>query len=220
MLTLNDVKNHPQILEFIKQTQVSMEALDYTEHGLRHADLVAQRAKRLAQEIGLNKRMQELVAIGGFCQDMGNFLGRTQHHYWSALLFHQVFQHELPADELVMIVQSLANHDKETMKLTNKISAIVIIADKSDVHRSRVTNISIKKIKDDIHDRVNYAVTKSILSVDKKKKHIRLNLKIDTNFVPIMEYFEIFTERMAYCRKAADYLGYKFSIIINNFKLL
>lgn len=220
MLTLNDVKNHPQILEFIRQTQISMEALNYTEHGLHHANLVAQRAKRLAQEIGLNKRIQELVAMGGFCQDMGNFLGRTQHHYWGALLFHQVFQHELPADELVMVVQSLANHDKETMKLTNKISAIVIIADKSDVRRSRVIMRSIKKIKEDIHNRVNYAVTKSILSVDKKKKRIRLTLKIDTNFVPIMEYFEIFTERMTYCRKAADYLGYKFSIVINKFKLL
>lgn len=220
MLTLNDVKNHPQILEFIKQTQISMEALDYTEHGLRHANLVAQRAKRLAKETGLNKRMQELSAMGGFCQDMGNFLGRTQHHYWGALLFHQVFQHELPAGELVMVIQALANHDKETMKLTNKISAIVIIADKSDVHRSRVITRSIKKIKDDIHDRVNYAVTKSTLRVDKEKKRIVLMLKIDTNFVPIMEYFEIFTERMSYCRNAADYLGYRFSIVINKFKLL
>ncbi|MDA2922361.1 phosphohydrolase [Patescibacteria group bacterium AH-259-L07] len=220
MTTLNDVKNHPQILEFIKQTQVSMKALDYTEHGLRHANLVARRARRLAQDVGLSKRMQELSAIGGFCQDMGNFLGRTRHHYWGALLFHQVFQDKMDAKDLVMVVQALANHDKENMKLTNAVSAIVVIADKSDVHRSRVITRSIKKIKADIHDRVNYAVTRSMLRVDKKKKRIILTLKIDTNFVPIMEYFEIFTERMSYCRAAADYLGYRFSIVINNFKLL
>ncbi|MDA2935878.1 phosphohydrolase [Patescibacteria group bacterium AH-259-L05] len=220
MITLNDVKNHPQILEFIRQTQASMRALDYTEHGPRHANLVARRARRLAQDVGLSKRMQELAAIGGFCQDMGNFLGRTRHHYWGALLFHQVFQDKMDAKDLVMVVQALANHDKEDMKLTNAVSAIVVIADKSDVHRSRVITRSIKKIKADIHDRVNYAVTKSSLAVDTKKKRIVLKLKIDTNFVPIMEYFEIFTERMSYCRAAADYLGYKFSIVINSFKLL
>jgi len=219
MLTLSQIKKNPQILEFIRQSHLALVALEYTEHGLRHANLVAKRANFLAKVIGLNSRFQELAAIAGFCHDMGNFLGRTQHHYWAALLFHQVFAHEDP-QELGLIMQAISNHDKEEMKFSNPISAVVVLADKSDVHRSRVLTKSLKKIKTDIHDRVNFAVKQSELKVDKKKKDIILKLKIDTKFCPVMEYFEIFTMRMAYCRKAADYLGFKFNLIINNFKLL
>ena len=106
------------------------------------------------------------------------------------------------------------------MKLTEPISAVIVLADKSDVHRSRVTVKSLEKIKIDIHDRVNYAVTKSDLSVNKSKKQIILTLKIDQKFVPVIEFFEIFTDRMTYCRQAANYLGYKFHLVINDFKLL
>ncbi len=220
MLNFRQIKNHPQVLEFIKQSELSIKALDYTEHGLRHANLVAQEAQKLAKKIGLSKQGQELVAIAGFCHDMGNFLGRTQHHYWGALLFHQIFQNDFSPRELTWITQAIVNHDKYTMKLTSPISAIVVLADKSDVHRERVASRSMEKIRADIHDRVNYAVTRSDLKIDKAKKQIMLILKIDRKFVPIMEYFEIFTDRMAYCRRAANYLGYKFSLVINNFKLL
>lgn len=220
MLTFKDVKNHAQILEFIRQTQVSLNAQGYNEHGLRHANLVAQRARRLAKEINLSERQQQLAAIAGFCHDMGNFLGRTQHHYWGALLFHQIFQNDFYPKETAIIMQAIVNHDKYTMKLTSPVSALVVLGDKSEMHRSRVLTRSLSRIKKDIHDRVNYAVTKSGLNVDNKKKQITLILKIDTKFVPIMEYFEIFTERMAYCRRAAAYLGYKFNLMINNFKLL
>ena len=220
MLTFEQIKKHPQILEFINQTKITIQALDYTEHGLRHAKLVSREAQNLAKQIGLSERGQELVAIAGFCHDMGNFLGRSQHHYWGALLFHQVFQNDFLPKELTWITQAIVNHDKYTMKLTNPISAIVVLADKSDVHRSRVTVKSLEKIKADIHDRVNYAVTRSDLKINRPKKQIILTLKIDRKFVPIIEFFEIFTERMAYCRQAANYLGYKFHLVINNFKLL
>ncbi|MCH7758815.1 phosphohydrolase [Patescibacteria group bacterium] len=220
MITLEKIKNHPQVLEFIRQTHITLKAIGYTEHGLPHANLVSQRSKDLAQEIGLNQRTQELAAITGFCHDMGNFFGRTQHHYWGALLFHQIFQNDFSPREIGLITQAIVNHDKYTVKLTNTISAIIILSDKSEMRRSRVITKSLRKIKKDIHDRVNYAVTKSALKVNKKKKQITLVLKIDTNFVPIIEYFEIFTERMAYCRRAAAYLGYKFNLVINNFKLL
>ncbi len=220
MLTLKEVKNNPQVLEFINQTESSMEALGYTEHGLRHANLVSRRAQMMAKEIGLSKNGQEITAIAGFCHDMGNFLGRSQHHYWGALLFHQIFQKDFLPKELSWIMQAIVNHDKYTMKLTNPISAIVVIADKSDVSRSRVRISSLEELKTDIHDRVNYAATKSDLRVNRLKKQIILTIKIDRKYVPIMEYFEIFTERMAYCRRAADYFGYKFSLVINNFKLL
>ncbi len=220
MLTFQDIKKHPKILEFINQSEIALKALDYTEHGLRHAKLVAREAKNLAKEINLSERGQDLAAIAGFCHDMGNFLGRSQHHYWSALLFHQIFKNEFTPKELVWIMQAISNHDKNAMKLTEPISAIVVLADKSDVHRSRVTVKSLEKIKGDIHDRVNYAVTKSDLSVNRSKKQIILTLKIDQKFVPVIEFFEIFTERMTYCRQAANYLGYKFHLVINNFKLL
>jgi len=220
MLTFQDIKKHPKILEFINQSEMALKALDYTEHGLRHAKLVAREAKNLAKQINLSKRGQDLAGIAGFCHDMGNFLGRSQHHYWSALLFHQIFKNDFTPKELVWIMQAISNHDKNTMKFTEPISAIVVLADKSDVHRSRVTVKNLEKIKDDIHDRVNYAVTKSDLSINRSKKQIILTLKIDGKFVPVIEFFEIFTERMTYCRQAANYLGYKFHLVINNFKLL
>lgn len=220
MLTFQEVKKNPQILEFISQTDTLMKAIGFTEHGLRHVNLVAQRAGDLAKDAGLSKTEQQSACIAGFCHDMGNFLGRQQHHYWGALLFHQIFQNNCSPKELAIITQAIVNHDKYTMKLANRVSAVVVLADKSDVHRSRVTTRSLKKIKEDIHDRVNYAVTKSDLQIKPNKKHIVLVLKIDTKFVPIIEYFEIFTERMSYCRQAADYLGYRFHLIINDFKLL
>jgi len=220
MMTFEQVKKNPQVLEFIEQTKIAIEAIGYNEHDFRHANLVSQRSRRLAKEIGLSPRGQELAAIAGFCHDMGIFLGRSQHHYWGALLFHQIFQREFPPREMAWIIQAIANHDKYEMKITNPISAVVILADKSDVHRSRAFTQNSKQMKNDIHNRVCYAATKSDLKVDKKKKQVILTLAIDAQFVPIIEYFEIFTERMTYCRQAANYLGYKFKLIINNFKLL
>ncbi|PIP17960.1 MAG: phosphohydrolase [Parcubacteria group bacterium CG23_combo_of_CG06-09_8_20_14_all_35_9] len=220
MLTLKKVKKNPIILEFIRQTDIVLTAAGYTDHGLRHAKLVSDRARTIAREISLTKREQELAAIAGFCHDMGNFLGRTQHHYWGALLFSQLYLTKEKEDEVAIVIQAIANHDKYTMKLANPISAIVVLADKSDVHRSRVVETSVAKIREDIHDRVNYAVTNSRLAVNKKKKEIILKLKIDVRFVPVIEYFEVFIDRMSYCRKASNYLRYKFRLEINNFELL
>jgi len=220
MLTLIQVKKNPQINEFIKQTIAALKALEYTEHGFRHIQLVADRARNLAREVDLSRPEQELSAIAGYCHDMGNFLGRSEHHYWGALLFHQIFQNDFSAREITQVIQAIANHDKGEMKFSNEVSAILVLADKSDVHRSRVIYRSLAKIERDIHDRVNYATTDSKLKIDKAHEKIILTLLIDTKFVPIMEYFEIFTERMSYCRLAAKYLGYKFSLVINNIKLL
>jgi hypothetical protein len=220
MITLSQVKKNPQILEFIRQTESALSALSYTDHGFRHCNLVADRARTIAQNINLGKKDTELAAIASFCHDMGNFLSRTYHNYFGPLLFHQVFQNEFDPKDLTTVMQAIANHDKEEMNFTNSISAVCVLADKSDVHRSRVTTKAINEIKGDIHDRVNYATKESRLKIDKAKKRITLTLKIDTNFVPIMEYFEIFTERMVFCRRAAKYLGFNFGLVINNFKLL
>lgn len=222
MINLNDVRDNLQILEFIKQTEKTLSALSFTDHGLRHLNLVADRAMHIANNLGLSKREGELAAIAAFCHDMGNFLSRSHHNYFSALLFHQVFKDNFEAKELTLIMEAISNHDKqqEDINFINKIAAIVVLADKSDVHRSRVTVKNIDDIKSDIHDRVNYATTQSAIKVDKTKKRITLNLKIDNNFCPIIEYFEIFTERMVFCRKAAQFLGYDFGLIINKFRLL
>ena len=222
MITLAQIKKHPQILEFIKGTENVLAALSYTDHGFRHADLVADRARTIAKEIGLSGKEGESAAIAGFCHDMGNFLSRTYHSYFGALLFSQVFKDKFEPEEIVTIMQAIANHDKkiEDMSFAGPISAIVVLADKSDVHRSRVSVKVMEEIKSDIHDRVNYATKLSRLKIDKNKKRITLTLRIDTNFVPIMEYFEIFTRRMVLCRKAAEYLGYDFGLIINKFRLL
>jgi len=220
MITLSDIKNNPQVLNFVNQTEEAMAALQYTNHGVRHADVVSNRSRKIIKDLNLSQRESELAAIAGFCHDMGNFMTRTYHHYYGALLFHQIFQDKFEPQEMSVIMQAIANHDKEEMHFTNVVSAVLVLADKSDVDRSRVTEKDIGKVKMDIHDRVNYATTESKIKVDRTKKRITLTLKIDTNFCPIMEYFEIFTERMMFCRTAAEFLGYKFGIVINKTRLL
>lgn len=218
---LAKIKSNSLIMEFIRESEISLKAISYTEHGLRHATLVSDRARNIAQEIGLSHREVELAAIAGFCHDMANFVGRTQHHYWGAILFSQIFHSEFSPSDLAEIMQAIANHDKENMmRFTNPVSAVIVLADKSDADRKRVIAKSIAEIGKDIHDRVNYATTDAHLKVNKNLKKIILTLKIDTRFVEIMEYFEIFTERMTYCRTAAQYLGYDFDLIINNIALL
>ena len=219
-ITLKDVKANKQINEFIKKGTKVLELYHYTDHGLEHSELVSKRALFLAKQMGFSKRDQELAAISGFTHDMGNFLGRENHEHWGALLFQSVFQNEMPVNDLVTVMQAIANHDNYYAKVVNPIAAIVILADKSDVRRTRVTERDEKIIKEDIHNRVNYAATDNKFEIDTSNKRITLILKIDTNFVPVIEYFEIFTRRMVQCRRAAQYLGYNFALVINNFKLL
>ena len=220
MITLKEVKSNPQILEFINQTEESMRALSYTNHGLRHSSVVAQRATQIVKEIGLGEREGELAAISGFCHDMGNFMTRNLHHHMGAILFGQVFSGKMDPKELAIVMQAISTHDKDEMNFTDNVSAILVLADKSDVDRSRVNETDMREIKSDIHDRVNYAARESKIKVNKEKKNITLTLKIDTNFCPIIEYFEVFTERMTFCRKAAQFLGYDFGLVINKFRLL
>ena len=221
MLSFEQVKNNKQIKNFIEKTSQYLKLVGFTDHGFRHLGIVSDRAQKIAERVGLSKREQELSAIAGHCHDMGNFMGRTFHHYWGAMLFSQVFLAEAsnPSD-VTDVMQAIVNHDKDDLTFMNKISAVVVLADKSDVHRSRVIVKGLQKIKEDIHDRVNYATVDNHLVINRSKKTVSLKLKIDTKFVPIMEYFEIFTERMVYCRKAAEHLGFDFGLEINRVKLL
>jgi len=219
-LILKDVQQNKHVLECIKESDKALDILGYTDHGLRHLNLVADRARIIAEEIGLTKREQEMSAIASFCHDMGSFMGRDRHHYWGALLFYQIFRDTMDPAELAIVTQAIANHDKGELKFTNKVAAVLVLADKSDVHRSRVRKQPLKETLQDIHDRVNYGTLSSDLRVEHKSKRITLSLEIDTEFVPVLEYFEIFTERMSYCRKAAKHLGYQFGLVINNFQLI
>lgn len=214
------VKQNEMVLTWLRDSYYITKKMSYTEHGLKHADFVSQRALEIAEAMGLSKHTQDLSMTASLCHDMGNFLSRTYHHYYGSLLFFDIFKGQIDIKDLTVLMQAIANHDKEDMKLVHPVSAITIIADKSDVRRERVLEKNIQKIKEDIHDRVNYATIENQLVVDKNKKTITLKLKIDTEFCEVMEYFEIFISRMNYCRLSAEYLGYNFSLVINNFKLL
>lgn len=219
-LKLQDVKKNPKIQSFVSQTEKYLDNLGFTDHGHRHLEIVSSRAIKLAKEMGLSQKDQELAGITAYCHDMGNFLGRAQHHYWSAMLFSQVYLHEVEnTNDVSTIMQAIVSHDKDELKLNSKIAAILILADKSDVHRDRVRDKRASNIKEDIHDRVNYSVTDNDFKINKQKKEIVLKLKLDIKVTEPIEYFEIFLERMTFCRRAAQYLKYKFVLIINDFKL-
>lgn len=219
-LTLENVKNNPKIKTFVKRTEDYLDSLGFTDHGPRHLEIVASRAMKLAREIGLSKNDQELCGVAGYCHDMGNFLGRSQHHYWGAMLLSQVYLNEIDnPDDVARVMQAIVSHDKSEIKIVSKITAVLILADKSDVHRDRVRDRRPYNIKEDIHDRVNYSVTKNDFKINKQKREITLKLQLDIKVTDPIEYFEIFLERMIFCREAARYLNYKFVLIINNFKL-
>ncbi|HNP74758.1 MAG TPA: HD domain-containing protein [bacterium] len=218
-LKLAQVKQDKRIKTFIWQTDKYLDALGYTDHGGRHINIVAERARSLAKKIGLNQQDQELAAIAGYCHDMGNFLGRDQHHYWAALLFSQCYLRDYEPLAVSTVAQAIVSHDKYDLKIVNKVTAVLILADKSDVHRSRVREKNRRRLKEDIHDRVNYSVISNDLLVRLAKKEIILKLKVDTKITDPLEYFEIFIDRMSFCRLAAEYLGYQFVLMINNFKL-
>lgn len=219
MITYDEVKINPQINQFIKRSADYLKGLGYNDHGFRHVGIVADRAGKISRMLKFSKMDIESAKIAGYCHDLGNFLGRSYHHYWGALLFHQVYAGDLNINQVSVIMEAIVAHDKEDIKIMSKVAAAAIIADKSDVHRSRVLTKIVNKIKADIYDRVNFAVTDNHLDIFSDKKIIRLSLTIDTKFTQLMNYFEIFTSRMVYCRLAAEYLGYKFSLEINKFKL-
>lgn len=219
MLNLEEIKKHSGIKECIKKSEQYLNNLGFTDHGFRHINIVSDRAKMLAKTIGLNKKEQELAAIAGYCHDMGNFLQRTEHCFAGAMLFSQFFFNKEDTVDVFEIVQAINDHDEEKHEIVSKIGAVLVLADKSDVHRSRVKDTSPNNIKNDIHDRVNYSVIDSSFRVNKIKKEIVLRLKIDTKITGVMEYFEIFNDRMVFCRRAANFLNYKFVLFINNFKL-
>lgn len=219
MVKLNDIKKHPSIKAYIKQADANLQAMGYTEHGLRHIGLVSSIARNVLEHLGYDERSAELAAIAGYLHDIGNCVGRVHHGASSALLI-EPFLRELgmPPEEVALILSAVGNHEEEVGEPVNEIAAALILADKSDVHRTRVRNRDIASF--DIHDRVNYAVIKSFLDVNEEERLITLRITIETENTSIMEYFEIFLDRMLMCRRAAAYLDCQFKLEINEVLLL
>jgi metal-dependent HD superfamily phosphatase/phosphodiesterase len=217
---LNKLSHNNIVLSYLSKADKYLEAIGYTEHGIRHSRITAETAAYILKCLHYPQRDIELAAAAGFLHDIGNFMGRGPHPQFSALLAKDILQQmNIPLEDTIDVMCAIASHEEEeTGTATDAISAAVVIADKSDVHRSRVRNL--KFIKFDVHDRVNYAVTKSKLTVYEEDKTICLDLTIDTEISPIMEYFEIFLSRMVVSRRAAQLLKCSFSLIINNQQIM
>ncbi len=218
-VTYQTVREDREVHTYIVKANEMLSAIGFTEHGLRHVGLVAHRAMRLMEELGLPDRHRELAGIAGLMHDMGNIVNRQGHGQTSALLSYAILTRMgMEPAEIAVIMAAIGNHEEEIGNPVNDVSAALILADKSDVHRSRVYNRDIATF--DIHDRVNYAVTHSELVALPEKRVVRLKLQVDTAIIAIMEYFEIFLVRMVMCRRAAAHLGCRFELVINDTRLL
>lgn len=219
LITLEDVKANPEVAAYLKKADEHMAAVGYTEHGERHASLTANIAYNIIERLGFSKREAELASIAGYLHDVGNVIGRYDHGEVSAMIAHSILKEmEMEPSEVATIVGAIGNHEEEKGDPVSTIAAGLILADKSDVHRSRVRNPNM--ITFDIHDRVNYAAKKSFLRVEDGDKTITLELTIDTEISKVMEYFEIFLSRMIMCRRAAKFLGCSFRLVVNDVRLL
>ncbi len=219
MVKLEDVRRDPEVQVFIRKADENLGVLGYTEHGDRHGILVAQIAHNVLLRLGHNERRAELAAIAGYLHDVGNGINRQDHGIAAALFAQHVLERlGMPAEEYAEVMCAIGNHEEEYGQAVSPLAAAVILGDKSDVHRSRVRHPD--PDTDDIHDRVNLATEHSFLLVDGRARTITLELTIDTSLIALMEYFEIFLARMVMCRRAAEFLGCEFGLVINQTRLL
>jgi metal-dependent HD superfamily phosphatase/phosphodiesterase len=218
-LTLDDVKRDREAEAYIAKADEYTGAIGYTEHGFRHANLVASIAANVLRRLGRQEKTIHLAAISGYLHDIGNLVGRVNHEHTGALLASRILNRlgMEPVDQAV-VMGAVGNHEEHTGDPVSEVCAALIISDKSDVHRTRVRNPDPTTF--DIHDRVNFAVEHSFLRVDEHAHTITLELTIDTKISHVMEYFEIFLPRMVMCRRAAKLLGCDFKLQINGTKLL
>ena len=219
MLTFKDVKSNETIRTYIQRADESLIALGYTEHSFAHVTHVAETAGYILKTLGYPDRTVELVKIAGYLHDIGNLVNRIDHSQSGAVMaFRSLDNLNCDPAEIATIVTAIGNHDEGTGQPVNAVAAALILADKSDVRRSRVRNRD--KTTFDIHDRVNYSVKKSDLKINGEHTLIKLELSVDTEYGSIMDYFEIFMQRMILCRKAAEKLGLQFKLAINDQQLI
>lgn len=219
MVTIDDVKKNKTVVKLIEKADEVLGVIGYTEHGQRHSSLAANIAYNIMTRLGKGEKRAQLAAIAGYMHDIGNLINRDYHAQTASVMaFHILSEMGMDTADVAEVVAAIGNHDERDGYPISDISAAVILADKSDVHRSRVRNTEMLKV--DIHDRVNYAAESSFLRIDDETKIASLEIRIDTSISQVMEYFEIFLSRMLVCKRAAEYLGLKFALVINDNKLL
>lgn len=219
MVTYEQLKQNEEISTYIRRADESLIALGYTEHSFAHVCKVAETAAEILETLGYDAHTVETVKIAAYLHDIGNLVNRVEHSQSGAVMAFRLLDHmDMPAEDIALIVSAIGNHDEGTGVPVNEIAAALILADKSDVRRSRVRNADLSRF--DIHDRVNYSARRSELKISDDRQTITLILDIDTAVSSVMDYFEIFLARMTLCRKAAEKLGLHFKLVINQQELL
>ena len=218
-ITLEDVKNNEEVEELILAAQRQLDVLGYTEHAHRHLSIVSQRAAEILRTLGYDEDRIRLAEIAGYLHDIGNAVNRVDHAHTGAILADRILKDMgMPIKDRTDVMMAIGNHDEGSGTAVSDISAAIILADKSDAHRSRVSKTNLSLF--DKHDRVNYAVTDAKLRIDKDERKIILDLNIDTKMCPVLDYFEIFMDRTMMSKYAAKYLGLWFEVVINDTNLL
>lgn len=218
-MTYREILKNEEVNAYIKKGNANLDVLGFTDHSQAHSGLVAERAAEILQKLGYSEHEMELAKIAGYMHDIGNVINRKNHGEYGAILANDILkQTDMSIDDRVIVVSAIGNHDEGTGGAKDPVSAALIIADKTDVRRNRVTEKDHAKF--DIHDRVNYAVTNTTLTVDKEKMEITLALEIDESICTMYEYFDIFLGRMMMSRQAAEMLGAKFKLRVNGGKVL
>lgn len=213
-MTYEQIKQDPAIKVYITRANDSLAVQGFTEHSFPHVTRVAETAGYILEILGYDARTVELAKIAGYLHDIGNLVNRIDHSQSGAVMAFRILDKMgFDPEEIALICTAIGNHDEGTGVPVNAVAAALILADKSDVRRSRVHNQDMSTF--DIHDRVNYSVTKSELKINEARTIVKLKLSVDTHFGSVMDYFTIFTNRMLLCRKAAEKLGLQFKLIIN-----
>ena len=218
-VTFEYIRKNPDIRTYIQRADAALKSIGYTEHSFPHVEKAAATAARILTELGYPEREIELARIAGFLHDIGNVINRVDHAQSGAVMaFRLLDRLEMSVDEICSVISAIGNHDEATAQPIDAISAALILADKTDVRRSRVRNTDFLTF--DIHDRVNYAITESKLKIEKDRSVIALNLQVDEKICSMYDYFEIFLGRMMLCRKSAEILGTTFKLTVNGRKVL
>lgn len=213
-----DIKRDEEILSFIEQGDRVLGSLGYTEHSRAHAAKVAESAALILKELGYEENMQETARIAGFLHDIGNAVNRTDHAHTGAIIAYNLLkERKMDLPDRLRVMTAIGNHDENTGSAIDEVSAALILADKGDVRRNRVRTSNPASF--DAHDKVNFSVLSSRIDIQREKKKITLSLTLDEGISSVMDYFEIFLERMMMCRKAATVLGCTFSLSVNDTKL-
>lgn len=218
-VTLEQILKNEEINAYITNGNQNLGVIGYTEHGFAHAKRSSNYASNILKSLGYDARTCELAAMAGYMHDIGNVVNRVAHAQSGALMAFEILNRlGMPPGEVALIVAAIGNHDEGTATAVNPIAAALILSDKGDVRRTRVRDK--ETVSADIHDRVNYAVERAATEIDAERRTATLNITIDTEICPVMEYFEIFMTRMVLCRQAAEFLGLQFELIINETRLL